>query len=149
MAGVKAIPKRLRKAIHGARTQYQGLGHFQQLRAMFAGLFVLDIVITGLFIIVLNSQVSTIDVTYKAEFPTRLLVVRNRDEAFADAKVILDNRYVFQVPRLERGSIGIDLRDFRDDKGYPPDATYRPNIALIVATGRRFEIPVGGDHPKP
>ena len=148
MAGLKKIYTRFGWALKDARERYHELGRFQRLRFLIVILLVLDVVGTGAFLFAsTNVAGASLAVSYRTEFPTRLLVVRNRNRVLIDAEVVLDETYRFSLPRLEIGPIGLDLRDFRDEQGLPPDSTYRPRRAVIVTSDDRFDLWVGADDP--
>ncbi len=149
MAGLVAIKTRAYRAVRGARTRLRDLGRFHRLRALFVAAFAADVAVTVLFVVASYANADRLVVSYRAEFPTRLIVVRNRSQVMADAEVILDARYRFVIPRLDVGSIGIDLRDFRDEGGLPPDRAYRPTTAVIEHENERFELQVGTSESSP
>ncbi len=149
MAGENSIRTRASKVFRGARDRYLNLGRYQRLRFMFVSLFVLDIVVTGLFVVTMLTSHDALAVSFRSEFPTRLLIVRNGEKVLEDAEVVLDGRYHFVIPRLELGPIGIDLRDFRDQRGFPPDDAYRPGHALIKTEAESFHLRVSAHDAAP
>lgn len=145
MAEVNSIRNRLSLALRGARTQFRDLGRFQRLRVLIVAALAFDVVGTAAYVLASHYGADDLAVSYREEFPTRLLVVRNGARVLTDAEVVLDERFRFVIPRLEVGPIGIDLRDFRDSNGLSPDPSYRPAAALIVTPEDRFELSVGLD----
>ena len=145
MAKDDSIPKRASKAFSGARDRYLNLGRYQRLRFILVSLFALDIAVVGFIVVTLVTAYDALAVSFRSEFPTRLVVVRNQKKVLKDAEVVLDGRFHFIVPRLELGPVGIELRDFRDRNGLPPDDAYRPAQVVIKTDRERFRLPVASD----
>ena len=149
MSGSGGIRQRLRRAFKGARKTYRDLGRFQRLRVAIVALLLMDVAATGMFILSVSRPPGDLSVAYRAEFPTKLVIVTNRSTTLTDAQVTLDDVYRYMVPRLEVGPVGIDLRDFRDADGYPPDASYLPRRAVIRTPQSSYEMSVGIENPSP
>ena len=141
MAGVSDYAKQAVDVLQGG----PDVGRFQRIRILIVGLLVADILATALFVFMLGDGGGRLMVSYRAEFPTRLLVVRNQTKVFKDAQVVLDDQYRYAVPRLDMGLMGIDLRDFRDDQGLPPDMGYHPRNATILTPQDRYDLRIGTD----
>ena len=147
MAGFDEITRRFGGAFRNAQEAYSDLGRFQRLRILMVAALVLDVAVTLTFVAMLNMSDRSIAVTLRADFQARLVVVRNQNRVLTDAQLVLDDKYRYRFPRLELGSVGVDLRDFRDDEGLPPDGTYRPQRAVILSPQNRYDLNVGFDEP--
>ncbi len=145
MAGFDDIKRRLDRAFREAREAYRDLGRFQRLRIMIISFLVVDVIATGVFVFMLSLGDGSVAVSYRAEYETRLVVVRNRTRVLTNAQLVLDGKYRYPISRLEVGPHGIDLRDFRDPQGLPPDVHYRPQRALLITPQDHFDIVVGAD----
>lgn len=147
MAGLSDIRNRAWRAVRGAQDTYRVLGRFQRMRVLIVGLLVVDIVATVSFVFIFSGPYQGLEVSYRGEYPTNMLVIRNRTNLMTEARVVLDETYQFKVSRLEVGPLGIEIRDFRDPNGLPPDASYVPRRAAIVTADDRLELVVGHDPP--
>ncbi|MEM7676346.1 MAG: hypothetical protein AAF449_10125 [Myxococcota bacterium] len=147
MVSFKDIRERVLRVFKRARSGYLKLGRYQRMRALIIGVLALDVVATIGFVFALSWPTASFEVSYREDFPTRLIVIRNRTRPMFEARVVLDGDYHYSVPRLEMGAVGIDLRDFRDDQGLPPNRTYRPTRVRIESADDRFEMGIRIDAP--
>ncbi|MEL7367741.1 MAG: hypothetical protein AAFN74_02430 [Myxococcota bacterium] len=147
MVGFKDIQQRALRVFKRAKSGYLKLGRYQRMKALIVGLLAFDFVATIGFVFALSLSGAPFEVSYREEFPTRLIVIRNQTRPLFETKVVLDDAYQYSVMQLEVGAVGIDLRDFRDAEGLPPDLSYQPTRVRIESGPERFEMGIRIDAP--
>jgi len=121
------------------RQGYQSATVFARMRIWIVGALVADLVVVILTLAVVGRPDTWVEVGLQTGFPGDMVILHNLDDdPLRDVRVVLDGRYEASVPRIEgEETVGLELvREFHDEAGHFPPASYRPEEARVEYGGR-------------
>lgn len=128
------------------RAEYEGSDRFGRSRFWVLVLLTVDVCVALLLFVSIGSKAAELDVSYQADFPTGLIMVRSRESVPLEAvKVRVDDRYEAVIPRLRGGGLrSLHLRrEFRDEAHNAPPRGYVPSRAEVEVDGETIEFQLG------
>lgn len=134
-------------AFRSTRAQYEGSDRFARARFWVLVLLTVDVCAALLLFLSIGSRAADIEVSYQADFPTGLIMVRSRESvALESVKVRVDGRYEAVIPKLRGGGLrSLHLRrEFRDEARSAPPRGYVPSRAEVEVDGETIEYQLGG-----
>lgn len=145
--------RRLREAQEGllslvrqTHEAYAGAGRFTRMRGAVVGLLGLDVavVVVGVLVASMHAGPFALEAWFEPSFPSNMIVIRNNDGPLESVTLTLDNRYRLDVPTMARGLAGFEVeRQFRDEAGSRPDASFRPSALEIRVLDEVMRVPLG------
>lgn len=145
MPGLNDFFSRAFGFVRSTKETYDAGTRFTRIRVWILALVVTDLIATLGYVFFSATNPLDVVVWFQPGFPANMLVVRNDGSApLNDATLVLDEKYLLTVERIEKGPNGYEVSSlFRDKEDQRPPDTYRPVVLRMLLHGATVRIGIG------